>query len=74
MLEKLPLIVFVFCRFYCTSRVPKLRLYLSLYGLPKAGMHNIRPAGQMCPAKAFKLALKALIHIGFGLIFVVNTI
>jgi hypothetical protein len=24
----------------------------------KAGMHNIRPAGQMCPAELFDLALK----------------
>jgi len=29
----------------------------------RAGMHSIRPAGQMWPAKAFKLALKALIYI-----------
>jgi len=29
----------------------------------KSGMHNIRPAGQMWPAKAFNLALKALAYV-----------
>ncbi len=38
------------------------RIPYSLQG-STAGMHNIRPAGQMWPAKAFKLALKALIYI-----------
>jgi len=36
---------------------------ISLITLLRPGMHNIRPAGQMWPAKAFILALRALIYV-----------
>jgi hypothetical protein len=44
-------------------------------GTIRAGMHNIRPAGQMWPAKAFNLARIARSNLRiFGLIFDGNTI
>ncbi len=40
----------------------------------KAGMHNIRPAGQMWPAKPCDLARKALNFVYFACFFDKNTL
>jgi len=44
------------------------------FPLSKAGMHNIRPAGQMWPAEPCDLARKALNFVYFACFFDKNTL